>query len=556
MTGTTPARRRFVHWVLATALCASVQAGVCAAEDSPGDKTRDPYRCCGLNCLDVIAHMHEHDPSLATLQELLSPRENGDCSVADLERASKAVGLKPLSARVDWATLPSVSCPCIVQLRSATRYGTGSHYVILMGLHRTGVILLDPPGAGTLHPYSEFKKDWTGVVVAFPLDERERREYVAALSGSFPWVAWMASGLMVAVAGILVLRRRHRVSAAPAAFLLLTITANLLFAGCARTPTPSILYLESPTLDLGVLDPGEHPFSIAIENRGGSGLAIERISSSCSCTVAKSPPMVLPGAKAAIQGTVKVSPGPGAARLSIADNDPGKERLVQLSWFGRSPPRLLPPSLEISQRLGETATREFEISYAGGDSSTALKFLGGFKLPKGMSIEIMSDDPYAIRAIPGLGVGNNAPAPVVGKAVFRLSSSVAQEQSLFATCIVKVSHRGVEYQLPLSITLSTHGALQAKPEQLLFTANSLDRLKRIERKATIRSDTAIGCRLEVVRKPPFVEVSLAPAGSDSQAALTVRVIAAPPAGVKQDEIVLTSAAGAELVIPVFIDYDP
>ncbi len=206
------------------ALCAvQFAAPAIAGQESVEPRTRDPYWSCGVNCLALIAHMRDREITIRSIQDLLRPRENGDCSIADLERASRAIGLHPVSAMASWQSLPSVTRPCIVQLRSATRYGTGAHYVVLMGLHRLGVITIDPPGAGVLHPLEEFHSDWTGVLVAFPEDAKQERELVAMLQGRPHWISWGIPATVAALTGLLAwslnrrrVRKTNRATIVPA----------------------------------------------------------------------------------------------------------------------------------------------------------------------------------------------------------------------------------------------------------------------------------------------------------------------------------------------------
>ena len=183
------ARSRLAVLYLSLLACFCTLRGVPLAHAVSGlnYRQRDAYWCCGLNCLAIVAHSHGIHANLSRIEGLLKPRANGECSVADLERAGRGLGLEPVSVFVDWNTLPSVPTPCIVQLRSPTRYATGSHYVILMGFHRNGVILLDAPNLARLHPYGEFRADFTGVVVAFPLDEGEKRDFIARFQNLTSW---------------------------------------------------------------------------------------------------------------------------------------------------------------------------------------------------------------------------------------------------------------------------------------------------------------------------------------------------------------------------------
>ncbi len=324
-------------------------------------------------------------------------------------------------------------------------------------------------------------------------------------------------------------------------------------AGCTET-TPAELYIESPVINLGVIDPGVHDFAVAVENRGGRALAIGNIASSCTCMSVQAPPLLSPGSKSDIQVKVKVSPGVGSASLSITLSG-AETRIVHLEWQGKSPPRLVSPEIEIAQRTGEGASQEVEVSYAGGDGSD-LRFLGALGLPDDVTVELVADDPFAIRPTPGLGVGKNPPPPVVGKAVLRLKSSATRAHVSSTTCTLKVRLRGVEYELPLLVGVKVHDGIQARPEKLFFSGRGWDRLKNVDRRAIVSTSGVRIDQLGVSRKPSFLEVSLASVGSPPVATLTARVTAAPPTGLSQDAIILKDRRGAELLIPVLVSYEP
>jgi hypothetical protein len=178
--------------------------------DDPSDSGRGLYGSCGLNCLFIVLKSHAVDVSFAALRGVLNPSKDGESSVADLERAAKSLGLEPVSARVDFSVLSRVPCPAIVQLRSRSPQSSASHYVVLMGLHRDGVITIDAPASATLHPYGEFQADWTGVVVAFPRGEAERSAFLSHLGSGIGWRTWvvgLASAGLLGVVGWLIVRR-------------------------------------------------------------------------------------------------------------------------------------------------------------------------------------------------------------------------------------------------------------------------------------------------------------------------------------------------------------
>ena len=98
---------RWLALVLATLIMRTAMAA---------DELGDPYRCCGSNCLTLIARLHGIQATHQSIKTLLRPRPNGDCSVADIERVSTSLGLRPISVRVEWDLLPEIPMPCIIQV--------------------------------------------------------------------------------------------------------------------------------------------------------------------------------------------------------------------------------------------------------------------------------------------------------------------------------------------------------------------------------------------------------------------------------------------------------
>jgi hypothetical protein len=194
-----PGKRSLVAACCFLALSAG-SAPMTSAGDSPKDGgDPDPYRSCAVNCLYVICRIRGVDVAFSSTADLLQPRKNGDCSIADIERAATAIGLEPVSARLDRRDLPKVPFPAIVHLRSRAPRSASNHYVVLMGLFRRGVVTIDPPNAATCHPYQEFYHDWTGVVVAFPRDPHQRSAFIASLASGSAWMPWSATALVVSV---------------------------------------------------------------------------------------------------------------------------------------------------------------------------------------------------------------------------------------------------------------------------------------------------------------------------------------------------------------------
>lgn len=162
----------------------------------------NPFRACGLNCLFIVARMNHAMTTLPSLAKKVAPRSNGESSIADLERAAISLGLRPVAVRLKSNDLRDLPLPAIVHLRTQARQSDASHYVVLIGLHRDGVLVIDPPAGVTLHPFNEFAAEWTGVAVAFPTDRLSQERFLATLWWSEFWSIWsvriiIGSGLMM-----------------------------------------------------------------------------------------------------------------------------------------------------------------------------------------------------------------------------------------------------------------------------------------------------------------------------------------------------------------------
>ncbi len=190
-----PAKPSAIALAVITACCCPEHSFRSLTQVSADDATNgasdgDPYRSCGVNCFVIICRMRAIDEPLASANALLRPRKNGDCSVADLECAARAVGLDVISAKLNRPDLYRVPFPAIVHLRSHALQSSSNHYVVLTGMFRKGIVTIDPPNEPTYHPYEEFFDDWTGVVVAFPENSQRRRAFVASLQVGSWWRTW------------------------------------------------------------------------------------------------------------------------------------------------------------------------------------------------------------------------------------------------------------------------------------------------------------------------------------------------------------------------------
>ncbi len=172
-----------------------------AAAETSATVNLSPFRACGLNCLFVVAKMNGVATTLPTLEEEIAPRANGDSSIADLERAATKLGLKPISVRLARGDLPTLPLPAIVHFKTRARQSESSHYVVLIGLHPEGVVLIDPPAGATLHPFSEFVEEWSGVAISFSENQASKDQLLATLRRRDFWAIWPTRIAAAAVVG-------------------------------------------------------------------------------------------------------------------------------------------------------------------------------------------------------------------------------------------------------------------------------------------------------------------------------------------------------------------
>lgn len=196
---------RHSHWVavplavglgLWTASCGGQSSSVAAA-DGPAASP------CGLEGLYVVCHLRGVEVGYDRLAGLLRPGADGRSTLADLERAALAVGLRPVSARVGPERLPALPMPAIVQFRSLRGDAPADHFVVLLGADRDGVVLLDPPRPAARQDRDSFSRRWTGVVLTFPEDRDREARLRAALGRSRSRAAWVRRvGVAVVVAAV------------------------------------------------------------------------------------------------------------------------------------------------------------------------------------------------------------------------------------------------------------------------------------------------------------------------------------------------------------------
>jgi len=321
--------------------------------------------------------------------------------------------------------------------------------------------------------------------------------------------------------------------------------------GCEPKGRGPLMVIEKAEVALGLLEPGQHDATVEVANRGNAPLHVLGVRSSCACTVPEHPATIAAGDSAPIRCRVTASPGAGSATLAIDSDDPGGSRSVRLTWSGRCVPTLVEPRIDLTVRAGRAIDREFEVSYSGGTPPTPVQLVGATGLPPGFSVESVSTNPAVVQADPHL-----SRIDVLGKAILRLRgrAPAARGESDFRG-VIEVRQGEASYRLPIDVRLKVHDGLRPTPERLLFSATTFEGLARQRRTAIILMDDGDG-RLEIARKPDYLDASIDRAGRAGVATLEVRISTPPPEGSTRAEIEVADARGGRSTIPVLISFDP
>ena len=328
-------------------------------------------------------------------------------------------------------------------------------------------------------------------------------------------------------------------------------------SGCAPVERPAQLVLdaENSTIDLGVLDPGEREFVIPFRNGGTVPLQVARVVSTCSCAEAAATSRVGPGESGRLTGKVKVQGGPGGTVLNLTTNAPEDSPPIRVRWFGKSVPRLLISALDVTQKVGVAAMRQVEVSYPAGDPPVPLELVGVDGLPTGMRVQLVQNNPVAIRAIPGVSASlHTAPSPFVGEATLQIDLPTPSKPGKSAYgALIKFSQRGRIIEVPLKVSLQVDEGLRRQPGSLLFSASDPEALTRLRRRAVILSDQPDD-QFTVAEKPSYLDVTLKTqtVGATTRGDLSATINAAPPAGEPTPHLVLEDSSGRRVAVDLYI----
>lgn len=139
------------------------------------------FNRCGPIALQVCARLVGSDIKAAELAGLLRCDDSDGCSLAGIESAARAIGLR--AAAVKWhSDYPALTPPAVVRI---FKPGHGSHFVAVAGTRGNRVLVIDVP----LKPFWVTKADlrhtlqWDGYAVHIAKDATDMESVRGAVRG-------------------------------------------------------------------------------------------------------------------------------------------------------------------------------------------------------------------------------------------------------------------------------------------------------------------------------------------------------------------------------------
>jgi len=293
--------------------------------------------------------------------------------------------------------------------------------------------------------------------------------------------------------------------------------AFYLLADYASWPRPRLV-TESDQIDLGALDPGTSEFQFRVLNAGRGLLRIDEVKSSCGCTIVAQCDAIPAGMAGIITGNVTVGRGLGSSKLFLLSNDPDHVHAVNLTWFGKGPPVVIPSKMSVCLRPKERCLRRIRVVYPAGYD---LVCQGVSNTKMDFHCEVVRDEQ----------IHEQDKTPIedarTETAMLALQFSAPERHgSYLVEPVLHLAQRQLTYQVPLSLEIDVIGRIHTIPRQIFFGAADPDSLvnRRVHLQVVSEGHAT---DISVLSKPDFLECRFRKI-EDRLGDLEVRVASAPP----------------------------
>lgn len=303
-------------------------------------------------------------------------------------------------------------------------------------------------------------------------------------------------------------------------------------------PAGARLVTEADQIDLGTLDPGTSEFELKVLNAGRGVLQIDKVKSSCGCTIVRECGAILAGTTGVVRGTIGVESGLGSAKLLLLSNDPDRIHVVYLRWFGKGPPVVTPSKMSLCLAPMERCERQIRIVYPAGHELVC----------RGVSNTTMDlqGDVVRVGDVQGLDETPIKDAHTRTAALSLRLSAPEKAGKYFIKSVLHFSQDQSTYEIPLCLEIEVVGKLRTIPRQIFFGGAAPDcLLNRCMHLHVVCGGKASD--ISVLSKPDFLECRFREL-DDRSGDLEVRVVSKPPSDARHFSISLGDQTGESATI--------
>jgi hypothetical protein len=297
---------------------------------------------------------------------------------------------------------------------------------------------------------------------------------------------------------------------------------------------PPSLIIDSRHFELGMVEPGTHEFRVPIRNGGGSPLVLLDIRATCGCAFITKCEPIPAGDTGIITGKVSIRPGRGASTVLLVSNAPEAKHLIELRWFGKRVPLLIPSLLEVSGRPNQEIRRDLSVVYAAGEK-LEVSGLSNSKVCRSWRIDPDASGP--------IEVPKNAYTETLGISLALVSPGEEGEHVIETR--FRCKQGALNYEIPLLLRFDVRGPMYSKPHRIFVGGSSVEDLVGRKFRATVIVEGKSN-PISVESKPEFVECKLEQVAEEYFLHGTIK--SPPPQGLSEFRIVLRNTVGDSCVL--------
>lgn len=298
------------------------------------------------------------------------------------------------------------------------------------------------------------------------------------------------------------------------------------------------LVLESDEIDLGASGLGTRAFQLKVLNVGRGVLKIEKVKSSCGCTIVAACDAIPGGSTGILRGQVAVQPGIGSSKLLLLSNDPDRVHAVNLNWFGKGPPSLVPSEMSVCLRPNERCVRQIRLIHSAQDEVVCQ---GVSDTELNLDCTIVSNQQARERSKVRIEDAETRTATLSLR-----FSAPEQPGSYSVKPVLHFSAAQVTSDVSLSLNIEVVGRIHTIPREIFFGAADPDSLvnRRVHLQVVSEGDAS---DISVISKPEFLECRLVKT-EGRLGNLQVTVTSAPPADARDFVISLGDSSGESAAV--------